>query len=78
MMNKFVAASLFLLLFCFAAIAAEQAPRVGAGLPELSLPNLDGKITNLLDVAPQKPVILTFFTSWSKSCLDEWKNQYLK
>jgi len=60
---------------------AADLPALGDPPPVLSLPNLDGKIINLSDFSG-KPIILTFFTSWSKSCQDallnlqELKNQY--
>ena len=66
-----VAALFFCIFICFAAYAAEQAPLVDFALPEISLPNLDGKTTNLQEIAQQKPFILTFFTSWSKSCQEQ-------
>ncbi len=50
-------------------IAAEL-PLIGDQPPGLSLPNLDSKTVNLSDFYG-KPIILTFFTSWSKSCQDE-------
>lgn len=52
-------------------IAAEL-PVVGDIPPGISLPNLDGKNVSLSEFSG-KPVILTFFTSWSGSCQEELK-----
>lgn len=49
---------------------AATMPSVGNPPPELALPNLQNETVNIADFAG-KPVILTFFTSWSKSCSEE-------
>ncbi len=50
-------------------IAAEL-PSVGDLPPALALPDLNGKIVNLSDFHG-KPIVLTFFVSWSKTCKDQ-------
>jgi len=49
---------------------AADLPVLGDPPPVLSLPNLEGKPINLSDFSG-KPIILTFFASWSKSCQQE-------
>lgn len=58
------------LIFCVSA-AAETAPKVGSLAPELELPNLESKTVSLQSYQEEKPVILVFFASWSKSCQAE-------
>jgi peroxiredoxin len=61
--------------------AAAEVPSVGDLLPDISLPDPDGKIVNLSEFTG-KPLILVFFASWSQSCqnellaLQELKAQY--
>jgi len=50
-------------------IAAEL-PVVGDTPPSIALPNINGSNVSLSDFYG-KPVILTFFASWSKSCQEE-------
>ena len=73
-MKKLVLYILLFLSLTSTALAASQAPVVGTSPPELSLPNLDGKLVSLQESLNQKPVILFFFTSWSKSCQSELKD----
>lgn len=51
---------------------AADLPALGDSPPALALPSLDGK---LIDISQYygKPLIVTFFASWSKSCQDEIK-----
>jgi len=73
------------LVFCFTATAetarnASQSdaggstPKIGSAAPTLELTDLSGKITNLRTYVGDKPVILAFTASWSKSCQDELKD----
>ena len=57
-------------LLCLA-VLAEAAPVVGSTAPGLELSNLEGNIVSLYSYQSKKPVILFFFTSWSKSCQSE-------
>ncbi|HTY13575.1 MAG TPA: TlpA disulfide reductase family protein [Candidatus Omnitrophota bacterium] len=50
-------------------IAAEL-PSVGNLPPAITLPNTDGHIVNLSDFHG-KPVIVTFFVSWSDACREQ-------
>jgi len=48
--------------------------KVGAAAPSFSLPDfLTGKVVSLKDDLGKGPIVLTFFTSWSKSCQEETK-----
>jgi len=49
---------------------ADSAPVVGELAPPVSLPSLDGKNVSLSSFIG-KPIILTFFASFSKPCKDE-------
>jgi peroxiredoxin len=51
---------------------AADLPALGDPPPALALPSLDGK---LIDISQYygKPLIVTFFATWSKSCQDEIK-----
>ena len=53
------------------AVLAETAPIVGSTAPGLELSNLEGNLINLYSYQSKKPVLLVFFTSWSKSCQAE-------
>ncbi len=57
-------------LLCLAA-AAESGPVVGSRAPGLELSNLEGVLYDLSAYQSKKPVLLVFFTSWSKSCQAE-------
>jgi peroxiredoxin len=70
-MKKLVIA-LFLAGLTFSlAAGAEPAPEVGSAAPALSLTALSGQDISLQDYIGAKKVILTFFTSWSRSCQEE-------
>jgi peroxiredoxin len=47
------------------------APKTGYLAPALELPDLTGKLVKLDSFRASKPVILLFFTSWSKTCQAE-------
>ncbi len=58
------------LLFVLTA-GAESAPLIGSSAPALSLPALNGRTFDLPSLRGAKKTVLTFFTSWSKSCQQE-------
>jgi len=68
--NLLVISLLVLTLFCAAAQAENYDLKTGSAAPSLELVALDGKIVDLQSYAGRQPVILFFFTSWSKSCQD--------
>jgi peroxiredoxin len=70
MRKLFLAILMAGLVFCLTA-TAEPAPLIGSVAPDLSLPAVNGRAVNLQDYRGGKKVILTFFTSWSKSCQEE-------
>jgi peroxiredoxin len=70
MRKLFWAAVMAGLVFCLTA-TAEPAPLIGSVAPDLSLPAADGRAVNLQEYRGSKKVVLTFFTSWSKSCRAE-------
>ncbi|MCU0641271.1 MAG: TlpA family protein disulfide reductase [Candidatus Margulisbacteria bacterium] len=59
---------LCLTILCASLAAAEVAPKVGCQAPELRLSTLAGKPLVLSEQFGSKRIILTFFTSWSRSC----------
>jgi peroxiredoxin len=61
------------LVFCLSTALAEPAPKIGSEAPGLELLNLEGKSVSLQSLGKDKPVILVFFTSWSRSCQVELK-----
>jgi len=44
--------------------------KVGATLPDLSLPSADGKITQLSSV-PHKVILINFWATWCEACMEE-------
>jgi len=68
---------LFVLLFLLAysliltAGADSAACTIGSPAPGLELDDLKGTTVSLQNYLQKKPVIITFFTSWSKSCQSE-------
>lgn len=70
---KKIIAVLMAVLFCAAAAwASEGSLQIGSPAPELQLTALTGA-TYDLSSAKGKTVILSFFTTWSSSCLDQLK-----
>lgn len=53
------------------AAVAETAPLAGSVAPALALPDLNGKTVSLQKYAGEKPVVIVFFASWSRSCQTE-------
>ena len=53
----------------FPCVAADV-PAAGDLLPDITLPDLDGKTVNISEFTG-KPLIIAFFASWSKSCQNE-------
>ncbi len=64
---------LWSMVFLAPSLAAEPSPvpRVGSLVPELQLPDLNGNLISLSSLREKKTVILTFWTTWSKSCVEE-------
>lgn len=64
-----------LIFFVIALIAvpalAKPVLKVGSPPPNFTLKNLDGKVVNLQSHLGTKPIVLSFFASWSKSCKQE-------
>jgi len=52
-------------------LAVADTPKVGLPAPKLELPNLKGETVSLSSLQGEKIVILTFWTTWSKTCSDE-------
>lgn len=52
--------------FCF---AGSQSLSINSKIPPLELPQFSGEIFNLNSII-EKPIILTFFTTWSKTCIE--------
>lgn len=48
--------------------AGPQILGINSKIPSLTLPNLAGDIFNLNSIS-EKPMLLTFFTTWSKTCI---------
>lgn len=69
---KRLIAGLFLAIGVFSlAAVAEIAPLAGSVAPALALPDLNGKTVSLQKYTGEKPVVVVFFTSWSRSCQAE-------
>jgi len=63
---------LFLVIALIAVPAfAKPVLKVGSPPPPFSLKNLSGKTIKLKSYLGSKPIILSFFASWSKSCKKE-------
>lgn len=63
---------IFFVIALFAApVIAKPVLKVGSPPPIFVLKNLDGKVVNLQSYLGTKPIILSFFASWSKSCKKE-------
>lgn len=71
MKSFFLVAMAAIIMSANPCIAATM-PSIGSRPPLLSLPNLQNKTVNISDYS-NYPIILTFFTSWSKSCQSELK-----
>ena len=70
---KKIIAVLMTILFCAAtAWASEVSLQIGSPVPELRLSSISGAVYDL-NSAKGKTVILSFFTTWSHSCLDQLK-----
>jgi cytochrome c biogenesis protein CcmG, thiol:disulfide interchange protein DsbE len=67
-----IAVRVFAVIMCLSLAGKAQALAVGSPAPELSLPKLNGAQFNLSSLRG-KPVILTFFTTWSDSCAENLK-----
>jgi len=60
------------LLLCFSLAGKAHALAVGSQAPDITLPKLNGAQFSLSSLRG-KPVILTFFTTWSDSCAENLK-----
>ena len=70
---KKIIALLMAVLFCtVAAWASEGSPQIGSMAPDLHLTSITGAPYDLSS-AKGKAVILSFFTTWSSSCLEQLK-----
>ncbi|MBU1026549.1 MAG: TlpA family protein disulfide reductase [Candidatus Margulisbacteria bacterium] len=69
MTKKILVIALIVLLT--APVWAKPAAKVGSECPSFSLPTLSGEIINLDKYLGKNSIILSFFTSWSKSCVEE-------
>lgn len=71
-MKKVAYAFLLLLVASsFSAAFAETSPKIGSAPPPIELTNLAGKLVKV-DFTDQKQTIVFFFTTWSKSCQEEY------
>ncbi len=74
-MNRLLASTLVLIfiytLFTSASFAAEKL-NIGSPIPNISLPTITGEQFNLGQIRG-KPAIITFFSSWSESCVNNLK-----
>ncbi|MEK7376199.1 MAG: TlpA disulfide reductase family protein [Candidatus Margulisiibacteriota bacterium] len=71
-MKKIIALLILVVVLAAVAWASEASLKVGSPAPELRLTSLSGAAYDL-NSAKGKTVILSFFTTWSRSCLDQLK-----
>ncbi len=60
-----------LLALLIVPVWAKPAVKVGSECPSFSLPTLSGKTINIDKYVGKNVILLSFFTSWSKSCVKE-------
>jgi peroxiredoxin len=61
----------FLVLFIIALISLPAWAEIGSPPPPFKLPDLNGRTVMLQDHLKKDAVLISFFTSWSKSCAEE-------
>lgn len=69
-MKKLIAVSLFL-FFCGSLLAQDQAEQTGRSAPAFKLENVDGNYVSLKDELGDGPVLLSFWATWCKPCIEE-------
>lgn len=69
-MKKYIVISLFV-IFCGSLLAQEHEEQKGRSAPDFKLESVEGNYVSLKDELGDGPVLLSFWATWCKPCIEE-------